>query len=293
LDTARVCAERFVRKLRGGSQPVLVEASDGLLYVLKFRNNLQGANLAFNESIGAQIYKAFALPVPTWKPLVLSTDFVDRTPACWMETMDGRLRPEPGLCFASRFLGQRGARLFEILPGTSFRHLVNRNCFWLAWVVDICCEHTDNRQALFVNGPEGRLRTWFIDMGHLFGGAGGAPQKRHFSRSRYLDPRVYAKIGSEEMAGFYRMMRSLDVDGLWRASRNLPRDWISATAMQMFFCSLDTLANADLCFEILHVLVDTQSKEDNPFVSPLAGVRADIAAAPEMCSVCTPAESLG
>ena len=293
MDTARVRVERFVRKLRGGSQPVLVEASDGLLYVLKFRNNLQGANLAFNESIGAQIYKAFALPVPTWKPLVLSTDFVDQTPGCWMETMDGRLRPEPGICFASRFLGQRGARLLEILPGTSFRHVVNRNCFWLAWVVDICCEHTDNRQALFVDGPEGRLHTWFIDMGHLFGGAGGEPQTRHFARSRYLEPRVYAKIGSEEMAGFYRMMRSLDVDGLWRASRILPRDWVSATAMRMFFSSLDTLANADLCYEILQVLVDTQSEKDNPFFSPPAGVRVDIAAAPETCPVCTPAGSPG
>src|SRR6185437_6861368 len=119
------------------------------------------------------------------------------------------------------------------------------------------------------------------------------PRRRHFARSRYLDPRVYAKIGSEEMEGFYRRMRSIDVDGIWRASRILPRDWVSATAMRMFFSILDTLANADLCYEILQVLVDTQSEKDKPPFSPHAGIRADIAAAPEMCPVFTPAGSPG
>lgn len=257
----RVKVKRFIRKLRGGSQPVLAEGSDGLLYVLKFTNNLQGANLPFNESMGTELFNACALPVPTWKPILLTREFVDETPDCWMETPDGKMRPEPGSCFGSLFLGGPNVRLLEILPGTSFGRVQNRNCFWLAWAVDICCQHTDNRQALFVEDAGGCLHGWFIDMGHLFGGAGGDQKSRHFIQSRYLDPRIYANIGSEEVSQFLEIIRSLDADALWRAARCLPEEWVSASAIRAFFRGLDAVANLDLVQSTLQILVDTQKQK--------------------------------
>jgi hypothetical protein len=113
-----VLATRYIRNLRGGSQPILAQASDGLLYVVKFTNNIQGANLPFNESIGTELYRACKLRVPAWKPVLVTDSFLDQNPDCWMQTPKGRLRPDSGLCFGSRFLGGDGIRLLEVLPRT-------------------------------------------------------------------------------------------------------------------------------------------------------------------------------
>src|ERR1017187_7147776 len=123
---------KFFRKLRGGSQPILAQASDGLLYVVKFTNNLQGANLPFNESIGTELYRACGLSVPSWMPLLVTDSFLDQNPDCWMQTQEGRLRPDSGLCFGSRFLGGNGVKIFEVLSGSSFKRVINHMSFWLA-----------------------------------------------------------------------------------------------------------------------------------------------------------------
>src|ERR1039457_415092 len=109
---------RYIRNFHGGSQPILAQASDGLQYVVKFNNNLQGPNVPFNESVGSELYRACGLAVPSWKPLLVSDTFLDQNPDCWMQTPEGRLRPASGLCFGSRFLGAEGTRLLEILPGS-------------------------------------------------------------------------------------------------------------------------------------------------------------------------------
>src|SRR5580698_1050275 len=114
-DLALVAGD--ARSLRGGSQPILAHATDGLVYVVKFANNLQGPNLLFNESAGYELYRACGLPVPDWTPLWVTDSFLDGNRDCWMQTPEGRLRPSSGLCFGSLFLGQKGDRLFEIVPG--------------------------------------------------------------------------------------------------------------------------------------------------------------------------------
>jgi hypothetical protein len=123
-DFARVT--RYICNLHGGSQPILAQACDGLLYVVKFANNLQGFNLPFNECIGTELYHACGLAVPSWRPLLVTDSFLDQNPDCWMQAQHGRLRPNSGLCFGSRFLGGNGIRVLEILSETSFKRVRNR-----------------------------------------------------------------------------------------------------------------------------------------------------------------------
>jgi hypothetical protein len=103
LGENHVSVQRHVRNLNGGSQPILAQASNGLFYVVKFINNLQGPNLLFNESIGSELYRACGLSVPSWEPLIVSESFIESNPGCWMQTPEGRRRPASGLCFGSRF----------------------------------------------------------------------------------------------------------------------------------------------------------------------------------------------
>lgn len=243
----------YIRRLRGGSQPILAKAGDGLLYVVKFRNNLQGPNLMFNECLGTELFRAAGLPVPSWRVLIVTSEFAERNPATWMETPYGFAPPEPGQCFGSRFLGG-DAPLFEILPGNSFRRVRNRIDFWLAWVLDVCAGSADSRQAIFRQDGEGDLEAVFIDHGHMFHSPKGN-LKPHFTASRYyLDPRIYPNVCSEDVAGLQKRIASLDLDRLWAQVLSLPDEWITQSALRNFTDCLETLSNARSIERVIEVI---------------------------------------
>jgi len=260
-----VRAKRCVRRFRGSSQPTLVQASDGLHYIVKFNNRQQRPNLPFNESVGSEMYRACRLAVPSWKPILVTDSFLEQNPDCWMQTPEGRLRPEPGLCFGSRFLGDDSIRLLEILPEAYFKRVRNRASFWLAWLIDICAEKVDNRQAVFVDNASGWLEAFFIDHGNLFNGP-KADKVTHFCVSRYLDLRVYPDVSSKEILEFQRILSSLDTDKLWQTVQGIPADWRQASALDSFACCLDSLSNPVLIRNVLEAMIDgrTTRTESEP-----------------------------
>jgi len=274
---------RHIRNLRGGSGPILAQASDGLLYVVKFTNNLQGANLSFNESMGSELYRACGLAGPSWKPLLLDDGFLDQNQDCWMHAAESRLRPDSGLCFGSRYLGGEEIRLLEILPGSHFTRIRNRKSFWLAWLIDICAGHIDNRQAIFLEDGAGGLDAFFVDHGHLFGGPQGDEQ-RHFQASRYLDARIYQTITEKQITSFHKVARCLDVDRLWRTIDTLPEAWKTPSALDGFAQCLGRLSTANLLQNILETIVDAQQQAHrneerkqqlhSPLPPPCPGVQA-------------------
>jgi len=243
----------YVRSLRGGSQPILARASDGFQYVVKFANNLQGPNLLFNESAGSELYLACGLPVPEWTPLWIADSFLDRNPDCWMQTPEGRLRPASGLCFGSRFLEQKGKRLFEILSGAMFSRVRNQVSFWHAWLIDICADHVDNRQAVFVEDANGWLDAHFVDHGHLFGGP-TAESNRNFRASRYLDPRIYTGVSFRALLDFQRRLQGLDLDKVRQRIEVIPSEWSHASARERFDCCLQRLKTDSLVQNVIETI---------------------------------------
>ncbi len=246
-----------IRKLRGGSQPILARASDGALYVVKFRNNSQGPNLLFNECMGTELFRTAGLSVPSWRVLVVTREFTDRNAGCWMEAPYGAVPPQEGLCFGSRFLGEQDG-LFEILPGNSFQRVRNRTDFWIAWLLDVCAAHADNRQVLFKPDREGRLEAVFIDHGHMFCSPKGN-SKPHFSASRYyLDPRIYPNVCSETITTLRRRACGLDWEGLWARVLTLPDEWITRTALSNFSDCLETLSSQRAIERVLNAITGSQ-----------------------------------
>lgn len=252
---------RHIRKMRGGSQPILVQASDGMLYVVKFNNNLQGSHVPFNESIGTEIYRACSLPTPSWKALLVTKSFIDHNPDCWMNTVNGKIRPEPGLCFGSQYLGKCGARTLEILPGSSFGRVLNKVDFWLAWIIDICAEHTDRRQAIFVEDPLGWLGASFIDHGHLFAGPNGG-QVAHLLAPCNLDLRIYQGLSSFQIFRRLNSLKSLDVDQLWETVVALPDEWKSVSTISGLGRCLGRLSQPTLLRSTLEKIIDYHVRED-------------------------------
>jgi len=231
IECTEVC--HFVRKLRGGSQPMLAKASDGFYYVVKFFDNLQGANLCFNDALGTELFRQAGLPVPEWRPVCVSDEFLDCNPDCWMEIGHGSLRPLSGWCFASRSLGLNDSALFEILPRRSFARIKNRRDFWTSWVLDVLCGHSDNRQALFVEDETRSIEAYFIDHGHLFGGAEGSTSPAIWA-SRYLDPDVYLVPEVEEADRIHDALLRVDFAALATIVNGLPAAWKTPAALSRF-----------------------------------------------------------
>jgi hypothetical protein len=237
---------RFLRKLHGGSQPILAEANDGLLYVVKFADNLQGANLCFNEAMGTELYKACGLPVANWMPIYVPDTFLAQNPECWTETQHSRKCPAAGLCFGSRYVTNKDRRIYEILSGQDFKRILQPKMFWMAWILDACANHTDNRQAIFERTAGNKLKTSFIDFGHMFGSASGTQQAKIRSSS-YLDFRIYPTIAIGECLKLCQLVHNIDAQSLSRIVDLLPTEWKTASALRNFErCLLRTSSVQDV-----------------------------------------------
>lgn len=218
--------------------------------------------MPFNESIGSELYRACGLLGPSWKALHLSDFFIDSNRSCWMETPNGRLRPVPGPSFGSRFLGGGSAHLWEVLPQQFFSRVRNRNSFWLAWLIDICADHIDNRQALFLEDVDGSIEALFVDHGHLFGGPKGG-QQTHFQASRYLDPRIYQGVSSDYVLRLKEVVASLDTDHLWRWVQNLPDEWRTPSAIEGLGKCLTRLSTGHFLDCVLDTIADSGPRNND------------------------------
>lgn len=252
----RILATKVIRVLRGSSRPILVHGSNGLFYVVKSVDSLQGPNVAFNECMGTELYRMCGLPCPAWAPIWLSNEFIDQNPTCWTVTPEGPRRPKAGWCFGSRFLGLQEAPLREVLSGSDFNRIRNRMDFWIARVLDSLCCHADNRQALFMADDTGWIDAYFIDHGHLFGGPHGASNPVMIT-SRYLDKRIYptlSRTGWNEIEQTIAGIRRSDV---LQAVKSLPDRWVTDSARAGLESSLARLSDRTLLRNLGQRLLDS------------------------------------
>lgn len=224
-------ARKFIKELRGGSRPILVLGSDGAEYVVKHARNPQGRNVAFNESVGNELYKLCGLPIAEWTRIWVSEDFLGEFPQCWPAAGAEEAKVGAGFCFGSKSLVRADRPIFEILSGGMIGRISNREEFWTAWLVDALCGHTDVRQALFLQGEDRRLTAYFIDHGHLLGGPNGTDW-RNEAACRYLDPRVYTDLERWDGDAVLERLNALETERLWSAAKALPEDWVTPTALE-------------------------------------------------------------
>lgn len=168
-----------------------------------------------------------------------------------------RLRPDPGLCSGSQFLGGGAMQLFEILPRNLHRRVRNLTDFWMAWLLDVAANHADNRQAIFCARVDHTLDAMFIDHGHMFGGPKGGLRPRS-QASRYLDGRLYAGVSSALVEKLTRLVGEFDIDRLWRCVRVLPAEWVSHSAIRGLSECLNAIGSSVIVQNIFDTLMDLQ-----------------------------------
>src|SRR5208282_1399462 len=97
-----VDARRLIRKMRGGSQAHLIEASDANFYVVKFLNNPQHRRILINEWIGSAFLGYLGVSTPEASMISVSEDFLRQNPEVHFQLGSRRHPVEPGWHFGSR-----------------------------------------------------------------------------------------------------------------------------------------------------------------------------------------------
>jgi hypothetical protein len=160
---------KVIRKLKGGSQPYLMHASDGNDYIVKFQNNPQGTGVLLNELLSARLLAGLNLSVPEVQVLRLEHP-LDRELS--FESPTGRLPIHTGLHLGSkRVMNSLQGRCYDYLPRSASHLLRNQTEFGGITLFDSWTCNRDVRQAVYWKSSYSKKYTaTFIDNGHCFGG---------------------------------------------------------------------------------------------------------------------------
>jgi hypothetical protein len=226
IIATKVVADMFVRKMNGGSQSSLVGASDGNFYVLKFAQNPQGLNTAFNEAFGSILAQHLGLPVPEWCPIEVSKGFIEENPWVCFESAERAYPPSPGLHFGSRFvIGTPEEEVYEIVPHGWMKRVRNPQFFAGMLLLDIWTQNLDRRQALFIERSNSRaLDVVFFDHGHMF----GKKTLKNAQACLYYHRNTYRRVlESGDLENWISRIEAVDETMLRTMMEGVPREWRS------------------------------------------------------------------
>jgi hypothetical protein len=153
-----VDARRLVRKMRGGAQAHLIEASDGNFYVVKFLNNPQHRRILVNEWIGSAFLSYLGIAAPEAAIVRISEEFLQANPEVHIQLGSRRNAVTPGWHFGSRFPGDPAVNVvYDFLPDTLLEQVENLADFFGVLAFDKWTGNADSRQAIFFRA---RLKEW-------------------------------------------------------------------------------------------------------------------------------------
>ena len=165
-----VIATQQIRRMRGGAQSHLMLASDNNLYVVKFRNNPQHVRVLANELLATRLAEALGLSVPASEVIEVSEWLIHNTPELCIEERKGSQPCQPGLQFASRWVGGlMPGQTVDYLPQQQLLEVRNLTEFAGILALDKWTCNVNGRQAVFQKGRrERRYTATFIDQGYCF-----------------------------------------------------------------------------------------------------------------------------
>jgi hypothetical protein len=204
LVSACISAIQHVRRLRGGSQPQLLRASDGLYYVTKFQNNPQHVRVLANEMLATRLGKLLGLPVPSVASIEVCGWLIENTNELRLDIAGIRTAFKAGLHLGSAYAADPiEGQLFDYLPEGLLQQVTNLEDFARVIVLDKWTCNADGRQAVFSREAKrgARYRATFIDQGYCF------------------------NAGEWNFPDFPLRAEEIDIDQIWRIAAEIPAEW--------------------------------------------------------------------
>jgi hypothetical protein len=226
--------------MSGGAQAHLIEATDGITYVVKFLNNPQHRRIVINEWITSMILGHLGISTPASVIINIAPNFIRNNPEVYLQIRSGQSPPSRGPHFGSQFLGESNQIAFyPYLPSTAVGSVANISHFCGVLVVDKWLGNTDSRQVVFNKVPGVHSPSFvaqMIDNGNVFDGGNW-----RFEDSPLRGP-YFGKV--------YEQVRSLDAFEPWlTAVANFPEKVIKDTFEGM--PASWRFGDTDAAFEIL------------------------------------------
>jgi hypothetical protein len=231
-----VDARRFIRKMRGGAQAHLIEASDGFFYVVKFVNNPQHRRILINEWIAATFLRYLGLSSPEVAMVRLSEEFVEQNPDASLQLGRQSQKPAVGWHFGSRYPGDPArVAVYDYLPDALLQTVANLAEFAGALVFDKWMSNADARQAIFfrarlqipgTESPGLGFVAQMVDNGYVFEG----PHWRLTDspiQGLYFRPLVYAHLrGLADFEPWLERIRYFPEEVVDQAVKQIPPAWL-------------------------------------------------------------------
>jgi hypothetical protein len=230
LSVVHVPIKRIIRRMRGGSQPFLVQGEDGFYYVAKFAGNPQGTRTLINEWIAAQLLQRLGISTPEVRLLLLTDSAIQEELLCF-KFGNVQVNIEGTYHFGSRCpVDPNEALIMDFLPQPLLANVINLFDFALMLVCDQWLGQTDSRQAIFINVNRGRstvlrMCSYFIDHGMCFGGS-------HWEFCDgprfgvYMDKTVYDLFDIRTQCDIaISLVQNLSEDAIYTPAATLPPDW--------------------------------------------------------------------
>jgi hypothetical protein len=222
-----VVAIQQIRRMRGGAQSHLMLASDGHLYVVKFRNNPQHVRVLANEFLATRLAAAIGLAVPPSEIIEVSTWLIQNTQELSIELRGGAQRCEAGLHYASRWVGGlMPGQTVDYLPEELLLEVRNLAEFAGILALDKWTCNINGRQAVFQKSRrERRYNATFIDQGYCF----------HAGDWKFIDislggvfaeNTVYRGVtGWQSFEPWLSRIENLAAETVWGIAEMIPPEW--------------------------------------------------------------------
>ena len=256
----------FSRRMRGSSQAVLLEASNGKEYVVKSPNNPNGLRTLVNEWLGFKILKEMKISSPDIRPINISDVFLQECPEMYLMSGSGRRIPlQSGIHLASEYVGNGNNLVHDFLPAPLMRTVANIRDFTGVLVMDKWLANTDARQCVFSRaerkGTTGRM-AYMIDHGQLLDGNHWEFRDSKIS-GLYVDRSVYAGVESwDSFEPWFERLNRLDGSYFAKVIHDIPREWIEDDRLQ-FNHIVERLIHRRR--EVARLIEEVRESSTNPF----------------------------
>lgn len=237
-----LAAEKLVRRMRGGAQAWLVQATDGQFYVVKFRENAQHRRILVNEWIAGVFLEHLGLCAARTVLIQVTAEWLAVAEREGLSIQYGKetRSVSAGLHLGSQVpVNPASTAIFDYLPDQFLREVRNRPHFHGMLAFDQWMTNADTRQSIYFRG---RLREFLaegefapaqrgflammIDHGYCFQG----PEWRLDDLPRqglYARPAAYEQItGWDSFEPWLTRMVHFPDSVADRALRTMPSSWL-------------------------------------------------------------------
>lgn len=220
------------RRMRGGTQALLVRDHAGNAYIAKCVGNPQGTRTLINEWIVSRLLRHLRVSTPSVTALHIERGIPgDNLLEFQMGTRKIPIASGVHLGSPCPVDPDRKA-IFDFLPRRLLQNVVNLPDLLLSFAFDKWVNQTDTRQAIFIRERSAtsgvKFRAYLIDHGLSFGGSrwemsDGALNGLYHDRSIYENPALEA-----ECHAAIDRIQKLPEETLFSIEQEIPPEWLEA-----------------------------------------------------------------